>query len=93
MVWCERWRRCSRAPTSIERVIVIVYRAARLCGELAHDLGDDCTNLSEAEQVMGSTELTVESHNGEDEHNGQSHNHDGVDLEPGGLIGVEPCTT
>jgi hypothetical protein len=41
---------------------------------------------------MGSTELTVESNNGEDEHNRQSHNHDGVDLESGRLIGVEPCT-
>jgi hypothetical protein len=32
---------------------------------------------------------TVQSYDAEDEHNGQSHDHDGVDLQPRGFIGVQ----
>jgi hypothetical protein len=34
---------------------------------------------------------TVKGNNAEDEDNGKSHDHDGVDLESGGLISVQPC--
>jgi hypothetical protein len=33
---------------------------------------------------------TVQSNDAEDEDNGQSHDNDGVDLETGGLISVQP---
>lgn len=35
-------------------------------------------------------EHTVQSDNAEDEDDRQSHDNDGVDLEAGGLIGVQP---
>lgn len=34
---------------------------------------------------------TVERNDTEDEDDGQGHDHDGVDLEPRGLVGVQPC--
>lgn len=35
-------------------------------------------------------EPTVQSDNAEDEDDGQGHDDDGVDLETGGLVGVQP---
>jgi hypothetical protein len=35
---------------------------------------------------------TVECNDTEDEHNGQGHDHDRVDLEAGRLISVQPCS-
>lgn len=34
---------------------------------------------------------TVKGNNAEDEDNGKSHDHDGVDFESGRLISVQPC--
>lgn len=34
---------------------------------------------------------TVESNHGEDEDNGEGHDHDRVDLQSGRLISVKPC--
>lgn len=42
--------------------------------------------------MLGSVRRTMESDNREDKHNGEGHDHDGVDLEPRGLISVKPCT-
>jgi hypothetical protein len=33
----------------------------------------------------------VKCDDAENEYNGQGHDHDGVDLEPGRLVGVQPC--
>lgn len=39
------------------------------------------------------TKHTVQGNNAEDEDNGQGHDHNGVDLESGRLIGVQPYTS
>ena len=40
---------------------------------------------------MHSSVRTMKSDNAEDEDHGQGHDHNGVDLESGRLISVEPC--
>jgi hypothetical protein len=79
----DEW--CSRKET--------VVRAVVLCGESAHDLGDDCFMSERIVLEFVRLRLTVKSNNTEDEDNGQGHDHDGVDLESGRLIGVEPYTS
>lgn len=60
-----------------------------LCGELAHDLGNDWSVSDSSSPASGSWGRTVESDNAEDENDGQRHDDDRVDLEPRRLIGVE----
>jgi hypothetical protein len=79
----DEW--CSRKET--------VVHAANLCGESAHDLGDDYRMSERIVLEVVMVQLTVKRNNAEDEDNGQGHDHDGVDLESGRLIGVEPCTS
>lgn len=61
-----------------------------LCGEATHNLGDDCCMLGIDSRQKHAIVRTVKSDNAKDEDNGQGHDHHGVDLESGRLIGVEP---
>jgi hypothetical protein len=60
----------------------------KLCGESAHNLGDDCLSLDVTELEARDDVHTVQSDNAKDEDDRQCHDHDRVNLEPRGLIGV-----
>jgi len=66
---------------------------APLCGESAHDLGDDFVLLAGLVMAWRYLRRTVKRNNAEDEDDRQGHDHNGVNLEPRGLISVQPCFT
>jgi hypothetical protein len=65
-----------------------VNRADGLCGESAHNLGNDCRISSDIVRASMGGVLTVQSDHAEDEDDGQGHDHYWVDLETGRLISV-----
>jgi hypothetical protein len=73
-----------------ERVSGNFRKFGKSCRESAHDLCNDWYRLVFAFMANLASCLTVKSDNAEDEDNGKSHDHNGVDLQSGRFIGVEP---